>query len=424
MDKNIPSLISSSQFKLIPQVLLTGLFLLWGCASGLNYLLMSQCQQVFSLSNFQTSFVQAFFYFGYFSMALPAAYLMQRYSFKAGIILGLLLSGVGAFLFYPAADIQEYSFFLVVVFIIASGLAFLETAANSYIIALGTSETASFRLLFTQSFNPIGFIAILLITNELSIIPTGIDNLQIANVDDFSRLYLQDILLPYIIVGIIVVIWALLMFLGKFPTVKEERGKNKHLPNLATMLTNVPLRKSIIAQFFYMGAQVGIWTYFAQHSPNTSDLLGSKAYLINALVLFTLGRFVSSIVSKYLAIEKILLVSAFINVILCGIAICFDNEIGLNALLATSFFMAAMFPGIFVLGVSDFKENSKLAGGLIVMGMIGGVFLAVIMNQLAELSSIQKAFSLPLICFVIIVRYAWYFIKKNNADLPEASVNS
>lgn len=414
MDKNIPSLITSNQFKLIPQILLTGLFLLWGCASGLNYLLMSQCQQVFSLSNFQTSFVQAFFYFGYFSMALPAALLMQRYSFKAGIILGLLLSGVGAFLFYPAADIQEYSFFLVVVFIIASGLAFLETAANAYIIALGTPETASFRLLFTQSFNPIGFIAILLITNELSIIPTELTPLQATHIDDFSRLYLQDILLPYIIVGIIVVIWALLMFLGKFPTVKEERGKINRSPKLQTILTNAALRKSIVAQFFYMGAQVGIWTYFAQHSPNTTDLLGSKAYLINALVLFTFGRFVSSMVSKYLAIEKILLISAFINIILCAIAIYFDNEIGLNALLATSFFMAAMFPGIFVLGVRDFKENSKLAGGLIVMGMIGGVFLAVLMNQFAERYSIQGSFILPLLCFLVILNYAWHFIQKNN----------
>ncbi|MEA5137989.1 L-fucose:H+ symporter permease [Arcicella rigui] len=424
MENHLQTTIDTKQSKLIPQILLTGLFLLWGCASGLNYLLMSQCQQVFRLSSFQTSFVQTFFYFGYFSMALPAGLLMQRYSFKAGIILGLLLSGVGAFLFYPAADIQEYGFFLVVVFIISSGLAFLETAANLYIIALGNAENASFRLLFTQSFNPIGFISILIITNELSIMPSQHFNLSAIQMDDFSRLYLQDILLPYIIVGIVVVIWALLMFLAKFPDVKEELVKTKNPVKLKAILRNHPLRYSIIAQFFYMGAQVGIWNYFAQHSSNNVDLLSSKAYLINALLLFTIGRFISSVLSRYIMIEKILFSSALMNVILCGIAISFDNQIGLNALMATSFFMAAMFPGIFVLGVRDFKENSKLAGGLIVMGMIGGVFLAVLMNQFSENYSLKYSFGLPMFYFTVILIYAWYFIKKNNADLQEASVKA
>jgi FHS family L-fucose permease-like MFS transporter len=418
MEKTLSST-QSNQFSVIPQILLTGLFLLWGCASGLNYLLMSQCQQVFSLSSFQTSFVQLFFYFGYFSMALPAAFLMQRYSFKAGIILGLLLSGVGAFLFYPAADIQEYSFFLIVVFIIASGLAFLETAANAYVVALGTAQNATFRLLFTQSFNPIGFISILLITNELSIVPSRSVNQPASSIlsDDYSRLYLQDILLPYIIVGIVVVVWALFMFLGRFPTVSEEAGKTKKIQQLKEVLGNKSLIISIVAQFFYMGAQVGIWTYFSQKQSLNIEFLGSTAYLINALVIFTFGRFASSLLSKYIIIEKILLLFSFINIILCVIAINSSYQLSLYAMLATNFFMSAMFPGIFVIGIRDFRENSKLAGGLIVMGMIGGVVLGFIMTQFSEIYSVQTAFAMPLGCFIVIGLYAWSFLKKNNVDL-------
>jgi len=284
---------------LVPLILVTSLFFMWGVANNLNDILIKQFQKAFELTDFQSGLVQSAFYFGYFVLAIPAALFMRKYSYKAAILLGLSLYATGAFLFYPAAEMQSYTFFLMALFVIAAGLAFLETAANPFVAALGNPETSAFRLNLAQSFNPIGSIAGILIGQQFIFSGVEYSKEELAKLSstELSNYYASEataVQAPYLLIGIIVVLFVVFIALTKFPAIEAEEEEVTEHVSILSLLGIKHFRLAVITQFFYVGAQVGIWSYLIRYAQNAVPNMSEKeaaSYLTYSLVVFMCGRF-------------------------------------------------------------------------------------------------------------------------------------
>lgn len=407
---------------LLPLVLIISLFFLWGMANNLNDILITQFKKVFALSDLKSGLVQSAFYTGYFVFAIPAALYVKRFSYKTAVITGLLLYALGAFLFYPAASAREYNLFLGALFIIASGLAFLETSANPLIVAMGDPATAERRLNFAQSFNPFGCISGIVIGREFILSghePTAADLAAMAPaaLEQFYQAESQAVQLPYLIIGALVLAWGLLVFLVKFPKVATESanqgvGSGIGIGSWAdykNLLGNGRFMFGVTAQFFYVGAQVCLWSYTIRYGQQAMPGTGEKElaqYLIAALVIFMIGRFVATALMVKFKPSVLMMVYAIINVLLCALAVLFPNYLGMLALVATSFFMSLMFPTIFALSIKGLGEQSKAGSSLVIMAIIGGAALTALMGFVSDNSSIHTAVLVPLVCFVVIAAYA------------------
>nr|WP_321378813.1 L-fucose:H+ symporter permease [uncultured Bacteroides sp.] len=399
----------------LPLVLIISMFFMWGMAGNLNDILIKQFKKSFELTDLQSGFVQSAFYMGYFLLAIPASIVMRKYNYITGIIIGLILYAAGAFLFFPAAENSSYPFFLFALFVIASGLAFLETAAGPYVLALGKPETATFRLNLAQSFNPIGCVTGVLVGQHF--ILTGVEytkeELAKMSPEALQAYYLTEahsVQTPYLIIGAVILLFAIIIAFTKFPTIKDEETVNTSSTRktLKLLLSKKSFKQSVIAQFFYVGAQVCIWSYLIRYIQDTipgTPEKGAANFLTISLVVFTLGRFIGTGLLKKIKDNKLLWIYSLINVVLTAVGILFPGTIGLWALVGTSFFMSIMYPTIFSLGMKDLGEHTKLGASILVMAIIGGAVLTLAMGRMSDMSGIANSLFIPLICFVFVAYY-------------------
>jgi len=416
---------------LVPFVLVTALFFLWGIPNNLNDVLIRQFMKSFELSRFQAGLVQSAFYLGYFLLSMPAAMIMKKFGYKAGLVTGLFLYAGGTFLFWPAAIVGKYSLFLGALFVIASGLAFLETGSNSFIAQLGDPVSSERRLNFSQAFNPLGAICGVLvgtvfIFSGVELKPDQVASMKAAGtLKDYLHHETMRVVDPYLVVGVVVVIWAILIIRTKFPTLSGEEHKpsDEGKGHFSELLRYPHFLQAVVAQFFYIGAQVGTWSFFIQYIQQyTNQTEKTAGYLLTGtLVAFGVGRFGSSYLMKFYPPNKLMGHYSVINVVLVGIAVMFPGWIGLWTIFLTSFFMSLMFPTIFALGLKELGPNTKLGGSLIVMAIIGGAIFTPVMGLISETTkSMAIAMLIPLGCYVFVAYYSYIGSKVRVPVLPAA----
>lgn len=396
--------------------LVTSLFFLWGIPNNLNDVLIGQFMKSFTISRFQAGLVQSAFYLGYFLLAMPAALLMRKAGYKVGMVTGLLLFGTGALLFWPAAVAREYSFFLVALFVMASGLSFLETASNPFITQLGTTDGAERRLNLAQAFNPLGSITgvllgTLFIFSGIELTPQAI---AISKAKHLYQAYLASetlrVVTPYMALSIIAFTMAAVFLLTKFPPLAVENQQSEEAPGrFGELLQSKPFLFAVFTQFMYVGAQVGTWSYFIQYvqtyAHQTQKLAG--IFLTGTLVAFAVGRFSSAWIMQRTSPAQLMLAYSLSNIVLVAVAIAFPGWVGLWAIFITSFFMSIMFPTIFALGLRGLGPNTKIGGSLLVMAIIGGAVLTPIMGLISEYAhSIAASYAVPLAAYVVIALFS------------------
>ncbi len=413
---------------LLAFVLVTALFFLWGIPNNLNDVLIRQFMKSFAISRFQAGLVQSAFYFGYFVLSMPAALVMRSRGYKAGLITGLILYGAGSFLFWPAALVQNYWFFLFALFVIASGLAFLETGASPFIAQVGDPATSERRLNFSQAFNPLGSITGVLVGTTF--IFSGVEltpaQTQAMKAAGTYATYLKHettrVTAPYLVLGCVVLFWAFLLARTKsFPAIGDE---SDHSPSanhgtVRHLLRHSHFVKAVIAQFFYVGAQVGTWSYFIQYVQEYTHEPEKVAgyFLTGTLAAFAVGRFSATYLMRIIAPNRLMGIYSIVNVVLVAVGVFRPGWIGLWAIFLTSFFMSLMFPTIFALGLKGLGPDTKLGGSLLVMAIIGGAVFTPAMGLLAEASSsMANAMIIPMFCYIFIAYFAFVGYKTKLAE--------
>jgi MFS transporter, FHS family, L-fucose permease len=391
----------NSKSYLVPLLLVTSLFFLWGLANILNSALIAHFQPVFEIKRAQALLVETAFYFGYFTIAIPAGLFMEKYSYKKGILLGLLLYAAGAFLFIPAAKTLTFGFFLIALYIIASGLAFLETAANPYVTILGKKESSVQRLNFSQSFNGVALIVGPWLAGQF--IFAGNEGLMATSGE--KQQAAEAVILPYSLIAGAVLFVAFLFFLVKMP----EPAKSSGLKFDKTIFKHKHLMQAVLAQFAYVGAQAGIWgitlNYITELIPGVSNEVASKNYMIIGTSLFVIGRFLGTWIMTFIKDTKILTVYGAVASALCLVGVFAGGSTAVYSILSINFFMSIMFPTIFALGVKDLGEHTKLGSSFIIMAIVGGAIVPPVMGLISDTIGIQQSFFVPFICFLFVVYY-------------------
>jgi FHS family L-fucose permease-like MFS transporter len=404
--------------RLLPFTLVTSLFFLWGVPNNLNDILIRQFMKSFTLTRFEAGLVQSAFYLGYFVLAIPAALLMRRFGYKRGILIGLTLFSTGTFLFWPAAIEGKYIYFLCALFVIASGLSFLETASNPYIAQLGTPSSSERRLNISQAFNPIGSITGVLLGTIFIFSGVELSPAQIASMktrhlyDAYLRSETLRVVRPYMALGIAGFCLALMILRTKFPAIQSEHEADHDESGRYLDLLHYPhFLFAIVAQFMYVGAQVGTWSYFIQYVQETTHQSEKVAgyFLTGTLAAFGAGRFSSAYLMRFVTPQKMLGVYALANVLLLLVGVLFPGWIGLWAVFLTSFFMSLMFPTIFALGIKELGPITKFASSLLVMAIVGGAVLTPAMGFIAGTGhGTPPAYLIPLAAYVCVAIYAFY----------------
>jgi MFS transporter, FHS family, L-fucose permease len=410
----------------LPFVLVTALFFLWGVPNNLNDVLIRQFMKSFAISRFQAGLVQSAFYMGYFLLATPAALLMRKRGYKFGIVVGLLLYAGGAFLFWPAALIGRYGFFLFALFVIASGLSFLETASNPFIAQLGSPQSAARRLNFSQAFNPLGSITGVLIGTVFifsgrELTAQQVAAMQAANTyDAYLKYETMRVVAPYLVVGLVALIWAILIARTKFPTIaREHENANEDHGSFKELLRYPNFLFAVVAQFLYVGAQVGTWSYFIQYVQDGTHEPEKIAgyFLTGTLVAFGLGRFSSAALMRYVKPALLMGIYSLANIALVAVGVAFPGWVGLWAIFVTSFFMSVMFPTIFALGIDGLDRNTKIGGSLIVMAIVGGAVLTPLMGWISQTQhSIARAYMVPFFCYCGIALYSFVGVRMKRRE--------
>jgi FHS family L-fucose permease-like MFS transporter len=413
----------------LPLILVTSLFFLWGLANSLNGTLVKQFQTALDLQRWQANIVETAFYAGYFVMALPAGVVMRKYGYKAGILLGLILYAAGAFLFYPAADVRSYSFFLIALFMIASGIAFLETAANLYVTVLGDPAKGDYRLNFAQSFNGMSIIlgpviGGFFIFSDKEYSQEALAAMPIIESEAIRASHAASVQTPYLLIGCIVAFVAVLFALTKMPELKSTEKVESNV-TIRELLKHKHLVLGIIAQFLNLGAQVTLWGNFVDlkldYAPETNLWIVEKIYQITsdmsatqtasfhasfAFVLFLLGRFLGTFLMGKFNSSHILGIYAIGAVVSLIIAMLGGGIIAVVSLMLVYFFQSIMFPTIFALSCKNLGEGSKLASSLIIMSIVGGSIIPPVAASLFKINT-NMALAIPLFCFSYIVFYAY-----------------
>ena len=408
-------------------ILVTSLFFLWAFLHNTNGILIPHLKKALQLSDFQSSFIDIAVYMGYFLIAIPAGYVMHKYSYKHGIILGLLLFATGAFLFIPAAASQSFVLFLMALFIQAAGATFLETVANPYVTVLGPKENTEQRLNFAQSFNGVGAVVAPIVggTFILSGVEYTKNELQAMSPDQLNNYLLSEastVKIPYLIIGAVVILVAILFMFSKLPAIKESNSADAHTGFSLKVLRHSHVMWAVIAQFFYVGAQVGVASFFIRFSKQVMDLPEkSAAYWWGYIAMagFMVGRFAGTFLMKFIKPQKLLLIYAIISILLLVIALNTHGKVAVYAVAAVPFFMSIMFPTIFALGIKELGEETKMASSLLVMAIVGGALAPVLMGGISDYTgSMQKAYIIPLLCFIAVAWFAWkgYKIKQINVS--------
>ncbi len=402
----------------VPFILVTALFFLWGIPNNLNDVLIRHFMKSFEITRFEAGLVQSAFYMGYFLLAIPAALLMKRAGYKTGIVVGLVLYAAGCLLFWPAALSGSYGFFLFALFVIASGLSFLETAANPFIAQLGDPDSSERRLNFSQAFNPFGAITGALVGTVFIFSGVELTSGEIAErqAAHTYQAYLQSetlrVVKPYLVIGFIALLWALLIVRTRFPEIGgEERPSLGGGGSFRHLLSQRHFVLAVIAQFFCVGAQVGTWSYFISYVQEYAQQPEKVAgyILTGTLAAFGVGRFASAYLMRFILPSRLMGMYALANVALVSVGVFFPGWMGIWCVFLTSFFMSLMFPTIFALGLKGLGPETKIGGSLLVMAIIGGAVLTPIMGLVSEkFQSLAKAYSVPLVAYIYICLYAFF----------------
>ncbi|MCX2473503.1 L-fucose:H+ symporter permease [Pedobacter sp. MC2016-05] len=399
-------------------VLITSLFFFWGFVHNLDPVLIPHLKRAFSLSDLETALIDFSVFIAYFIMALPAGFLMKKYGYKFGIIFGLVLFAIGSFLFIPAADTGVYFFFLTALFVLACGLTFLETAANPYVVALGDPGSATQRLNFAQSFNGLAaFLAPVIggkfILSESSLSDQEIFSMLPLEKEQFLMNEAGTVKGPYAILGCLILIIAALFIFIKLPDIKDTQVKDEKTSILKAFMHR-HLRFAIIAQFFYVGAQVCVLSFFIRFATSSAGLTSSSAswYAGGAGLAFMIGRFVGTFFMRFTAPNILLFIYALFSMLLTLVAIFSHGIITVYALIGVSFFMSIMFPTIFSLGIAGIGKDTKIGSSLIVMSIVGGAILPLFLGYISDqTASIQYGFLVPFFCFFVVFLFGLKFWK-------------
>ena len=395
--------------------LVVSLFFLWGVANNLNDILIKQFKKAFELSDFQAGLVQSAFYLGYFVLAIPAGICTRRFGYKGALLIGLGLYAVGALLFYPAALAHTYGLFLAALFIIASGLAFLETSANPLVTVLGPESGATRRLNLAQSFNPLGSITGVLIGQNFILSGVELSPERLASMTSAARhaYFVSEsaaVAKPYLVIAFVVALWGVLIASARFPAMTAAIEPVRNQFRSHPLLGNWNFLLAVTAQFFYVGAQVGVWSYLIRYAQATVPGTPEKAaanYLTVSLLAFLAGRFAGTGLMRYIAPARLLAAFAIINILLSTTAIVHPGSVGIGALVVMSFFMSVMFPTIFSLGLGGLDDRDrKLASSFLVMAIIGGAVLTAVMGAVSDVAGIARAMGVPTLCFAVVLVFA------------------
>lgn len=400
-----------------PFVLITSLFFLWAFGVNLNDVLIPHFKKAFSLTDFQSSFIQVAFFGGYFLAAFPAGRLMERIGYKKGILVGLSLCATGALLFVPVSFIGIYGFFLIALFVMACGQSFLEVASNPYVTTLGPAASSERRLNFAQSFNAVGAVCAALlgrwhILTAAQHTPAELAAMTAAQLQSYRADEVGTVRLPYVVIAGIFLLIGVLIFRAHLPDV-VERPNQSHSSAPATSVGSIfshgHLVKGVAAQFFYVGAQVGVSSFvirFAQHVvPGTSEKLAGW-YLFGHLLGFMIGRFAGSALMKQIAPAKLLSVFAAGSLICALVALLGSGVVPVFAVVLIGFFHSIMFPTIFALSIKNLGPHTKRGSSLLVMSIIGGAVIPAIMGKISDVTNMQIAFAVPLLCYVYVLYFA------------------
>ena len=419
---------------LVPFILITSLFALWGFANDITNPMVAVFQTVMEIPASEAALVQFAFYGGYGTMAIPAALFASRYSYKAGILLGLALYAVGAFLFWPAAKYEVFNFFLISLYILTFGLAFLETTANPYILAMGDPQTATRRLNFAQSFNPLGSITGMFVASQLVLTNLESDkrdaagNLIYHTLSETEKMGIRthdlaEIRDPYVALGFVVVAGLVIIALYKMPSVKVEESDTRlsFKEAVARLIKKPKYREGVIAQVFYVGVQIMCWTFIVQYAERLGFTKAEgQNFNIIAMGIFITSRFISTSLMKYLKAEFMLMLFAIGGFFSILGVIFIDGVWGLYCLILTSGFMSLMFPTIYGIALYGLKEESTLGAAGLVMAIVGGALMPPLQGMIIDqgqvmgLPAVNFSFILPLICFVVIAIYgfrSWKVLK-------------
>lgn len=414
---------------LFPFILITSLFALWGFANDITNPMVAAFKSVMKISNARAALVQFAFYGGYATMAIPAALFIRKYNYKKGILLGLILYIVGAFLFLPALISERFGFFLIALYILTFGLAFLETTANPYILSMGTPETATRRLNFAQAFNPVGSLLGMFVASEFVLKNLLSDEANIRNNRELAQLaahfteediHLADlylISLPYIVLGISVLIVFLIILFTKMPTSKidTEKPHSNYKISICHLVKNKKYREGVITQMFYVAAQIMCWTFIIQYAENLGfSKVEAQYYNIIAMLFFLFGRFLNTLILNYFKGGSLLQIFGLAGAVLLFFTITFQNIIGLYCLVATSICMSLMFPTIYSIALKDLSsENAKMGSAGLIMAIVGGALLPPIQGYIIDLQAVagypavNVSFILPLLCLLLVAYYGY-----------------
>lgn len=414
---------------LIPFILITSCFALWGFANDITNPMVKAFSKIFRMSVTDGALVQVAFYGGYFAMAFPAAIFIRRFSYKAGVILGLGLYTIGAFLFYPAMLTGMYFPFLIAYFILTCGLSFLETSCNPFILSMGSEETATRRLNLAQAFNPIGsllgmWVAMTFIQARLN--PMGSDERATLTEQEFIAMRDADLwtlVQPYLILGVVIMVMLILIALVKMPSAGDKEKSINFLPTLKRIFHLPRYREGVIAQFFYVGAQIMCWTFIIQYGTRVFMAEGmeetdaevlSQTFNIGAMIFFCISRFVCTFLLKYVNPGRLLATLAVLAGVFTLGVIGIENRWGVYCLVAVSGCMSLMFPTIYGIALNGLGDDAKFGAAGLIMSILGGSVLPPLQasiidcGTIAGFPAVNLSFILPLICFVVV---AWYGIR-------------
>lgn len=401
---------------LLPFILVTSLFALWGLANNMTDTLLAAFRKIMQMSDTQTTFIQMAFYGAYFCIALPAALFIRRYSYKSGVILGLILYAGGALLFWPAAKVESYAFYLIAIYILASGCSVLETTANPYIMSMGTPETATRRLNIAQSFNPIGSILGILVSKYF---------------------ILQDISLysvsgTYAGVGIVLLAIMVVMLFANMPTANGQQATaaNDQEPianSLKRLVKNKRYAFGVIAQFFYVGAQICVWSFTIRLVMKELGYVEAQAatvYLIS-IIGFCTSRFIYTWLMKYIAPQRLLAIGAVLSALCALLVVVTDGWVAVVALVLISVFMSLMFPTIYGIALGSVNESkhpddTKIGASGLIMAILGGALLTPLQGMVSDATGIiNVSYIVPLVCFLVVLCYALFVTKTNKLNTNE-----
>ena len=395
----------------IPFILITCLFFLWGFAHNLDPILIPHLKKSFTLTTTQSTLVDSSVFVAYFIMAMPAGFIMKKWGYKMGIIAGLLLFAIGSFLFVPAANHQSYNYFLIALFIIACGLTILETAANPYASRLGDPATATQRLNLVQSFNGLA-VALAPAIGARLILTQGFSEEELSSMSANARevalaMEAYTVKTPYTILGFVLLVIAVLFYFIQLPDIRES---SDHKATIKETLKHSHLKWAVIAQFFYVGAQVCVLSLFILYLTQSAQITEIQAadYLSIGGLAFLIGRFLGTALMRFIQPRKLLTAYALICVALCVIAIVGHGTITIYTLIAICFFMSIMFPTIFSLGIDSLGKDTEMASSLIVMAIVGGAVLPRFFGLISDnTGNIQNGYIVPLIAFAVVAYFGW-----------------